>query len=121
MFGPSKHASHRPSLRRCPSGSGLVVALIALTGAGCVDLSSPSSPEQIDFQCQIPENEVVATGSGRDGLPSLQNPEIVGVNHSGANYLADEDRVIALDLDGTRLAVPLNILWYHEVVNLEPG
>ncbi len=123
MFGPPRYASRRPSRRRCPYGGGLVpiVALIALTGAGCLELSSPSSPEQIDFQCQIPESEVVATGSGQDGLPSLQNPEIVQATHTGADYLADEDRVIVLDLDGIRLAVPLNILWYHEVVNLEPG
>jgi hypothetical protein len=39
----------------------------------------------------------------------------------GAGYLRDEDRVIGVAVDDEVVAIPINILWWHEIVNLELG
>ena len=41
----------------------------------------------------------------------------------GTEYLREDDRVIGLIFEGEAIAIPLNIMWWHEVVNLDgpPG
>ena len=36
-----------------------------------------------------------------------------------AEYLLPSDRVIGIEIDGEYLAFPHNILWYHEIVNMD--
>jgi hypothetical protein len=40
---------------------------------------------------------------------------------AGTEYLVDGDRVVGFVLDGQPMAIPLNIFWWHEIVNLERG
>jgi len=72
-----------------------------------------------DGQCSIPADLIIPGGPGKDGIPALSNPELVGVGSQGAAYLRDGDRVIGLLFGSTPVAVPLNIGWWHEIVNLE--
>jgi len=61
-------------------------------------------------------------GLGRGAIPTLQNPELIpGSPHPGNAYLLPTDRVFGFILAGEPIAVPHNILWYHEVVNLDRG
>ena len=81
------------------------------------DPTSPP-PEEESF-CSIPESEIISGGVGRDGIPALRNPLFVAPDHREAGYLQDFDRVIGLEIGGEFLAVPHNILWWHEIVNLD--
>ena len=74
-----------------------------------------------DFSCSIPSSELLNGGPGKDGIPALTNPEFVESNAAGTEYLLDEDRVVGLVVDGAPLAIPLNIFWWHEIVNLNLG
>jgi hypothetical protein len=70
-------------------------------------------------QCSIPASLILPGGPGKDGIPALTNPQFVGASESGAAYLLDDDRVIGLLFGDRALAVPLNIGWHHEIVNLD--
>ena len=72
-----------------------------------------------DAFCSIPEELVVSGGVGRDGIPALNNPSLVPSYHAEATYLEEADRVIGIEADGRFIAVPHNILWWHEIVNFD--
>ncbi|MGH7477288.1 MAG: DUF3179 domain-containing protein [Longimicrobiales bacterium] len=100
--------------------SATVCVLTALELAAC----SQDAPTALGagggpgFTCSIPESLILSGGPGKDGIPALTQPELVGPAEPGTEYLRDLDRVIGLDLEGVQIAVPLNILWWHEIVNL---
>ena len=100
------------------------VALALVTAVACADESSPvaGGPEDdpvvgLASFCTIPVGDISA-GAARDAIPALTDPELVTASAPGADYLRDDDRVIGLELGGQAIAVPLNILWHHEIVNM---
>ena len=64
-----------------------------------------------EFQTQV------FSAATRDGIPALTDPELVTPDSPWVEYLLPTDRVIGLEIDGQFLAVPHNILWWHEIVN----
>lgn len=58
-------------------------------------------------------------GVGKDGIPALTDPTFVSAEE--ATYLEATNRVIGVVMDGEALAIPHNILWQHEIVNLNRG
>ncbi|MEM6646866.1 MAG: DUF3179 domain-containing protein [Bacteroidota bacterium] len=70
-------------------------------------------------ECTIDERLFRDGGVGKDGIPALTNPEFVAP--ASATYLEGNNRVIGIVIDGQALAVPHNILWFHEIVNLDRG
>ena len=54
----------------------------------------------------------------QDAIPALTDPTLVQADDVLADYLLPTDRVIGLDLGDDFIAVPHNILWWHEIVNL---
>jgi hypothetical protein len=71
--------------------------------------------------CSIPTSELHHGGTGKDGIPALSNPPLVRAGQAEAAYLRDDDRIVGVVVGGEAIAIPLNILWWHEVVNLEAG
>jgi len=72
-----------------------------------------------ELSCQLDDRFFVSGGIGRDVIPALTDPELVPAAQTSAfDYLAGDDRVIGLFLDGEPVAVPHNILWHHEIMNL---
>jgi hypothetical protein len=71
--------------------------------------------------CSISKSEIFNGGPGKDGIPALTNPPLVLPREDEASFLRDGDRVIGLVVEGEPIAVPLGILWWHEIVNLEAG
>lgn len=63
----------------------------------------------------VPQSKIFHGGPPRDGIPSIDNP--VFVSAEDADFLADDDRVLGLDVDGVRRAYPIAILNWHEIVN----
>ncbi|MFP4437805.1 MAG: DUF3179 domain-containing protein [Chloroflexaceae bacterium] len=64
----------------------------------------------------VPFDEIMSGGVGRDGIPSIDAPEFVS-NTEAQEWLADNEPVIALAIDGDARAYPLQILTWHEIVN----
>jgi hypothetical protein len=97
------------------------VAVVGLVGlAACGDGNVPLQVDESDpISCSIPTSEIFDGGVGRDGIPALTNPETAAPGQDGTEYLVDNDRVVGLMVDGEALAIPLNIFWWHEIVNLD--
>ena len=92
-------------------------ALVAL--AGCQDeLVVDGTARTRDLTCSVDLAFVADGGVGRDGIPSLTDPRMVEPGSPDLSYLLPRDRVIGLILDGQPIAIPHNILWWHEIVNL---
>lgn len=105
-------------------------ATTALLLAGCTgeNPSGPDADPTADLECTIPADRIADGGVGRGGIPALSDPELVPAGGSGTGYLdadvsADPDtRVIGLlRADGQPIAVPIRILWWHEIVNFDFG
>lgn len=101
----------------------VIVATLALSG--CADSGTlPTRPDDSEvgsLTCSIPASQIFNGGPGKDGIPALTDPEMVAAESGGLEYLREDDRVIGIFLDGEVLAIPLNILWWHEIVNLQIG
>jgi len=95
----------------------LTFALIAL--AGCQDeLVVDGTGSTRNLTCSVDISFVADGGVGRDGIPALTDPPMVEPGSAALSYLLPRDRVIGLVLDGQPIAIPHNILWWHEIVNL---
>lgn len=93
-----------------------------LFAVGCSDVTYTSGEvnDQGQLNCTIPGGEIFS-GAVRDGIPALTNPALVDPGDPEAAYVRPFDRVVGLEIDGEYVAVPLNILWWHEIVNLSIG
>jgi hypothetical protein len=74
--------------------------------------------------CLVPGARIAASGMDRDGLPALDDPDMLSTqeveqkNHQGrGKFLLDGDRVIGVTLAGEARAYPLRLMRWHEVVN----
>jgi hypothetical protein len=61
-------------------------------------------------------DEILSGGVPRDGIPSIDDPQFVDQGEA-ADWLADNEPVIAVEIDGDARAYPLQILTWHEIVN----
>lgn len=59
--------------------------------------------------------EVTWGGVSVDGIPSLDNPDLIAV--SEATYLLDDDLVFGVEINGDARAYPLRIMGWHEMFN----
>lgn len=94
-----------------------LVLTIAL--GACAETGSGVGPQfSTDLNCSISSSEIFSGGPGKDGIPSLTNPIMAAPEAPGTEYLQPGDRVIGVVLEDVVVAVPINILWWHEIVNL---
>jgi len=63
----------------------------------------------------VPIAEIKHGGPGRDGIPAISSPKFISA--AQATFLAEDDRVLGINLNGTQKAYPIDILNYHEIVN----
>ncbi|PQJ35181.1 hypothetical protein BSZ35_11760 [Salinibacter sp. 10B] len=102
---------------------GLLVVLAGGLVLGGCDRGSSQPPgtsgnSTLVENCLLSTERLIDSEVGRDGIPALTDPPLVGPEAEAAGYLADTSRVIGLLGGETPLAVPHNILWRHEIVNL---
>ena len=71
--------------------------------------------------CVIPVDQLFDGGPGKDGIPALTNPTLVPVGDPQAEYLSNQARVIGVEIGGEVIAIPHNVGWWHEIVNLDVG
>lgn len=102
-------------------GSLILFALLA----GCdITGSDPVSEMEVDRtpeSCTIPQAHIFSAAPAKDWIPALANPDWVGPQDPSLSYLRGSDRVIGIVIDDVAYAIPLNILWWHEIVNLDIG
>ena len=92
--------------------SALIVATIGVSACGDGGIG-----DDMTALCQELQAELISA-SVRDGILSLTDPPLVAVGDAATDYLLPTDRVIGLEVAGEYIAIPHNILWWHEVVNL---
>lgn len=61
-------------------------------------------------------NESLSGGPGKDGIPSIDEPNFVSADEADA-WLEDDDRVIGVFLNGQARAYPQPLVVWHEIVN----
>jgi len=64
----------------------------------------------------IDYEEFLSGGPPRDGIPAIDDPLFVTLDEAG-EWLAFNEPVIALELNGDARAYPLQILMWHEIAN----
>ncbi len=90
-------------------GGVLLLGLSACDSSNDVDI-----PEGGD-DCVIPTSLFADGGVGKDGIPALTDPDFISADQ--VDFLAGDNRVIGFLIDGVAVAVPHNILWWHEIIN----
>ena len=65
----------------------------------------------------IPLSEILSGGPGKDGIPAIDHPRYVPASRASQTFLENEDRIIALVVNGKKKAYPIKILNWHEIVN----
>ena len=63
----------------------------------------------------VPLDQIVDGGPGKDGIPAILEPRFVPAGD--ASFLLDGDRVLGLTLGQVAKAYPIKILNWHEIVN----
>ena len=91
----------------------LTLLLILFLQIACEDTVSSST--QISGEWLIPQNEVFDGGPGKDGIPAISNPSLVG--NSSINFMKNDDLIIGVKLDGEIRGYPHPILDWHEIIN----
>ena len=64
----------------------------------------------------IEYDEIRSGGPPRDGIRSIDDPKFISPEDAG-EWLADNEPVIALEVNGDARAYPLQIITWHEIVN----
>jgi len=64
---------------------------------------------------EVPLTELIQGCPARDCIPAIENPKFVSAAQAG--FLADDDIVLAISVDGVHRAYPTAILAHHEIVN----
>jgi uncharacterized protein DUF3179 len=65
----------------------------------------------------IPKDEVFDGGPGKDGIPALENPEIITAEEAG--FMLDQEFVLGYFDGENAVAYPHQILDWHEIINDE--
>jgi len=61
-------------------------------------------------------DELIGGGPPKDGIPAIINPKFTTIEEA-ENWLAEKEPVIAVNINGSSKAYPLQILMFHEIVN----
>lgn len=87
----------------------LLTAIVAAT-------SEAQSKNGFDLSgALVPVEEIVSGGPPRDGIPALNDPEMIPAEQ--AEYLDEQDRILGVEIGGEARAYPVRVLNWHEVVN----
>jgi hypothetical protein len=87
--------------------------------AGLMHVARAAPPKELNgfdlTACTIPAEDIHRGGPPRDGIPALTAPKTMAAGE--ASYLAPEDMVIGVEIEGRARAYPLRILLWRENVN----
>jgi len=99
----------------------IVFALIFVSGCeespNLGPAPGPNPTQNADWL--IPESLVFDGGPGKDGIPSIDDPQFSPV--PDITFLADDDLVVLVEVNGDVRGYPHPVLDWHEIVNDSPG
>lgn len=91
-------------------------AILTLSAVLLAPVSDATSRNGFQLDgASVPVAEIRSGGPPRDGIPSIDEPKFLIATE--ANYLADDDRVLGVEIGGIARAYPIKILNWHEIVN----
>ena len=93
----------------------LLIVTLAILFASCDNQNSEDPLPEAESECIIPESQI-SFSVPRDAIPALQDPILVSAEE--ATYLKDDDLILGIEVENEAIAIPHNILWWHEIVNL---
>jgi len=76
-------------------------------------LANPSAEELPDPLVDAPE--IISGGPPPDGIPPIDEPTFLPT--AAVDFLADNEPVLALEIDGDARAYPIQVMIWHEIVN----
>ncbi len=89
----------------------LIISLLLTVGCG--------SEENNTGEWIIPLDEIFDGGPGKDGIPSIDNPNFSTA--SDINFLNSDDVIIAVESNGVIRGYPHPVLDWHEIINDKIG
>ena len=95
-------------------------AFLLTHGALFAQSELPGNWKTDTSQSLIDLDELKKGGPPKDGIPSIDDPEVVSGEEAG-RWISDAEPVIALSVNGTARAYPLQIMIWHEIVNEKIG
>lgn len=102
----------------------LIFSLLILASCGgSDDDTNPINPSNggngggTQSSWAIPTDQVFDGGPGKDGIPSVDNPQFTEA--FSVNFLNADDLIVAIEVDGEVRGYPHPVLDWHEIVNDE--
>ena len=93
------------------------LVLLTLFAKNGFALSNDSEWPNTDFEnSSVDHSEILSGGPPKDGIPAIDEPAFISIE-SAAEWLKDDEPVIAFTVNKTSRAYPLQILMWHEIVN----
>ena len=94
-----------------------LLGVVAGAGGAC---GGDTGMEPDELECGDLDPAYLADGGvGRDGIPALTDPLFVPLDDEAqTTYLSEESRVIGVLVDGEWRGIPHNVMYRHEIVNL---
>jgi len=109
---PPDDGGGAPSPRSAPRGTSETSASPELSS----ELSVSASGWATDFsRYEVPLNEFLSGGPGKDGIPAVDEPKFQPI--AEVDWLEDPEPVIAFGVGDEWRAYPIQILMWHEIVN----
>jgi hypothetical protein len=102
-------------------------------GGGDAGSGGAKRPLGFQLSCDLATDYIFDGGVPRDAIPALVNPPLVSPEDPAVAYIEEyedfrvpfpelpESRVVGLVVDGQAVAFPHNVLWWHEIVNIDLG
>ena len=101
--------------------SGLILSASLIFHLSCTKTKtispSPGGSSNVTNGWLIPTNQVFDGGPGKDGIPSIDNPNFTTTTE--VDFLQSDDLVLIMKTEGDIKAYPHPILDWHEIVNDE--
>ena len=104
-------------LRSCAT---LVTMVLLATCAQAQDGDGDAAWKTDWAKRSIDLDELMSGGPPKDGIPSINHPSFVSVKEAG-RWLASQEPVIALAIEGVARAYPLQVMTWHEIAIDEVG
>ena len=102
-----------PEVAAHPSYARLKLKLFATIDPRFLRFLVPAASEPESMRIRL--EEITWGGVGVDGIPSLDDPELIAA--AEADYLRDDDLVFGVEINGDARAYPLRIMGWHEMFN----
>lgn len=94
----------------------LAIAQFAIAGQTPKQFLDSGTNRPFDVTKHSVPIEELRSGLPKDAIPAIDHPKFLSVKQA-QEFMAEQDRVLAVDLNGIARAYPIKILNWHEIVN----